>query len=100
MLFERLKAAWQRITGGAASSRAEEPPAATVEYQGYRIRPAPYRTNGQYQTAGVIEKDGPLGVRSHRFVRADMHPNREDAIAFTISKAKQMIDLQGERIFD
>jgi len=32
-------------------------------------------------------------------VRADTHPSREDAIAFSVSKAKQMIDLQGDRIF-
>ena len=59
----------------------------------------PYRTNGQYQTAGTIEKDGPEGVKAHQFVRADTHPNRDDAIAFAISKAKQIIDLQGDRIF-
>jgi hypothetical protein len=29
-----------------------------------------------------------------------MHHSREDAIAFTISKAKQIIDLQGDRCFD
>jgi hypothetical protein len=34
-----------------------------------------------------------------RFVRGDMHHSREDAIAFTVSKAKQIIDLQGDRIF-
>jgi hypothetical protein len=33
-------------------------------------------------------------------VRADMHHSREDAIAFTISKAKQIIDLQGDRCFE
>jgi hypothetical protein len=48
---------------------------------------------------GIIEKDAPDGVKEHRFVRADTHPNRDDAIDFTISKAKQMIDMQGDRIF-
>jgi hypothetical protein len=97
-MFAKLKAAWSRLTtgGGAAASDEPEPP---IEYKGYRIRPAPYRTNGQYQTAGIIEKDAPDGVKTHRFVRADMHPSRDDAIAFTISKAKQIIDLQGDRIF-
>jgi hypothetical protein len=32
-------------------------------------------------------------------VRADTHPTREAAIDFAISKAKQIIDLQGDRIF-
>jgi hypothetical protein len=38
-------------------------------------------------------------VKAHRFIRADTHQGREDAIAFAISKAKQIIDLQGDRIF-
>jgi len=98
-MFANLKAAWERLIGGrvGASEEAAEPP---IEYKGYRIRPAPYRTNGQYQTAGIIEKDAPDGMKSHRFVRADMHHSREDAIAFTISKAKQIIDLQGDRCFE
>jgi len=95
-MLEKLKAAWSRLAGGAGAAEVEAPP---VEYNGYRIRPAPYRTNGHYQTAGVIEKDTPEGLKQHRFVRADSHPAREDAIAFTISKAKQIIDLQGDRIF-
>jgi len=96
-MFARLKATWDRLTGGAGASDAPSGP--PVEYKGYRIRPAPYRTNGQYQTAGIIEKDAAEGVKSHRFVRADMHHSRDDAIAFTIAKAKQIIDLQGDRIF-
>ncbi len=97
-MFAKLKAALAGLTG-AGGTAAEGPPAATVEYKGFRIKPAPYRAGDVYQTAGAIESDGPDGVRVHRFVRADTHPNRDDAIAFTISKAKQIIDLQGERMF-
>ena len=77
----------------------ESPPIEAIEYKGYRIRPAPYRNNNVYQNAGTIEKDTPEGVKEHRFVRADTYHNRDDAIAFTISKAKQIIDQQGDRIF-
>jgi hypothetical protein len=98
-MFAKLKAAWERLVGPGAGER-EGPPAAAVEYKGYRIKPAPYKNNGGYQTAGSIEKDTPDGVREHRFIRADAYPSREDAINFTISKAKQIIDLQGDRIFD
>ncbi len=97
-MFAKLRAALAGLTGGSGTAD-EGPPAATVEYKGFRIKPAPYRTNGLYQTAGTIEKDGPEGLRQHRFVRADTHSNREDAIAFAISKAKQIFDLQGDRIF-
>ena len=95
-MLSKLKAAWNRLVGQSA---AEEPAAAAVEYNGYRIRPTPFRNNGQYQTCGVIEKDAVEGVKQHRFIRADAYPGREDAIAFTITKAKQIIDLQGDRIF-
>jgi hypothetical protein len=95
-LLTVLKAAWSRLAGGGASPGAEIP---AVEYKGYRIRPAPYRTKDQYQTAGTIEKVTPEGMREHRFIRADTYYSREDAIAFTVAKAKQIIDQQGDRIF-
>lgn len=97
-MFSKLKAAWARLAGagGGGAAKADAP---AVEYKGYRIRPTPFRADGIYQTAGIIEKDAPDGVKAHRFIRADTHHSREDAVAFTIAKAKQIIDLQGERIF-
>jgi hypothetical protein len=99
-MLSKLKAGWSRLMSGAASSASGAPPPTPVEYKGYRIKPAPYLSNGgQYQTAGSIEKDTPEGVKEHRFIRADTYSGREDAIAFTITKAKQIIDHQGDRIF-
>jgi len=81
---------------GAATS---EKPAEPVEYKGFIIRAAPFKNEGQYQTAGSIERDI-AGIRKeHRFIRADAFATYEDAVTFTLSKARQMIDLQGERIF-
>jgi hypothetical protein len=97
-MFSSLKAMWARLAGGQAGGGAQ-PAIEAVEYKGYRIRPAPYLSGSQYQTAGSIEKDTPEGLKQHNFIRADTYPSREDAIAFTVSKAKQMIDLQGERMF-
>ena len=94
-MFSKLKAAWARLAGGQGEGPAEP----AIEYKGYRILAAPYRAGGLYQTAGTIEKDAPEGVKEHQFIRADTHPSREDAVAFAISKAKQIIDLQGDRIF-
>jgi hypothetical protein len=97
-MLSKLKAAWSRLAGGAAGT-ADAPPIPAVEYNGYRIRPAPYLSKNQYQTAGSIEKDTPEGVKEHRFIRADTYSSRDDAIAFTISKAKQIVDQQGDRMF-
>ena len=55
----------------ASGRRVDEPDLPAIEYQGYRIRPTPYRTERQYQTAGIIEKNFPDGPKQHRFVRAD-----------------------------
>jgi hypothetical protein len=95
-MFAKLKAAWSRLAGERERVEVNAP---VVEYKGYRIRPRPYRANGHYQTAGVIEKDFSDGMKEHRFIRADTHQNVDDAIAFAIAKAKQIIDQQGDRIF-
>jgi hypothetical protein len=96
-MFAALKAFFQRISGGAGGDEAQLP---AVEYQGYRIRPAPYRTEGRYQTAGVIEKDGPDGTRTQRFIRAETHTSQDEAAEFAIAKGKQIIDERGDRLFD
>ena len=97
-MLSKLKEAWSRLTAGHAA-RDAGPVAEAVEYKGYRIQATPYKSNGLYQTAGVIEKDAPEGKKTHRFVRADTHHSMDDAVAFAIAKAKQIIDLQGDRIF-
>lgn len=70
-----------------------------VEYKGFIIRPAPFKSEGQYQTAGTIEREVGGVRKEHRFIRADAFASFDDAVAFTLSKARQMIDLQGERMF-
>jgi hypothetical protein len=98
-MFSILKSVRSRLFGGKGESAFSEPAGPPVEYRGYRIRPAPYRTGGKYQTAGIIEQDGPEGLKEHRFIRAETHESREDAIAFSISKGKQIIDERGDRVF-
>ena len=94
-----LKGLWNRFAGGGSGRGREEPAAEAVEYKGFRIRPAPYSAKGGFQTAGIIEKDAETGMKQHRFVRAETHPSKEDATAFAITKGKQIIDEQGDRIF-
>ena len=91
-----LRAFLARLFGGSAAAPPEED---AVEYNGYRIRPTPFPRLGQYQTAGVIEKEIGGEVKEHHFVRAETHSSHEEAVAYTIVKAKQIIDEQGDRIF-
>ena len=87
------------LGGGGAGAAPKTVEAEAVEYQGFLIRPTPYSRNGQFQTCGVIEKEIGGERKEHRFIRAEAHPSAEQAIEFSITKAKQIIDHQGERLF-
>jgi hypothetical protein len=87
------------LFGGGDRRAGGEKPAEPVEYKGFVIRAAPFKNEGQYQTAGSIEREV-AGVRKeHSFIRADAFATYDDAVTFTLGKARQMIDLQGERMF-
>lgn len=75
-------------------------PETATEYNGYSIRPAPRRQGSAWLLAGVIVKEFPEGPKEHAFVRADTFAARDEAMTFAISKAKQIIDERGDRIFD
>lgn len=91
---------WKSLFGKSSEQGAAEKAAEPVEYNGFIIRAAPFKDSGQYQTAGTIEKEIGGVKREHRFIRADRHTAYDDAVAFTQSKARQMIDQMGERMFD
>jgi len=93
-----VKGFFSRLFGG--KSGGSDAPGEAVEYNGYRIRPAPFRAEGQFQTAGTVEKDFPEGTKEHRFIRAEKHATKEDAEAFAVTKGKQIIDERGDHIFD
>jgi hypothetical protein len=102
-MLSMFRGLWARLggqvapSGGAEQGGADEP---AIEYKGFRIRPEPYAARGQFQTAGVIEKDFADGPKEHRFIRAETHASREDAATFAVAKGRQIIDEQGDRIFD
>lgn len=85
--------------GGGAKDPA---PATAVQpevHEGYEIFPEPQSAGGQYRVAARIEKvvDGERKV--HRLVRADTVASRDDAVAMSLVKAKQVIREQGDRLF-
>lgn len=86
-------------SGGAApanDSHRSEP----QDYKGYRIVATPYKEAGQYQLCGLISREIDGAAREHRFIRADRFPGLDDAVAMTFVKARQIIDQQGDRIFE
>ena len=88
---------WKSLFGGSSESaeKASEP----VEYNGFTIRAAPYKAEGQYQTAGIISKEIGGVPKEHKFIRADRHASYDDAVEFSLGKARQIVDQQGERMF-
>ena len=92
---------FSRLFGGhKGGGKAGPAPGPAVEYKGYRIRPAPFAEGGEFQTAGLIEKDFPDGVKEHRFIRAEKHPSEQQAAEFALSKGRQIVDQVGDRMFD
>jgi hypothetical protein len=70
-----------------------------VDYNGFTIRAAPFKSDGQYQTAGIIAKEVGGERKEHRFIRADRHTSLEAATEFSLSKARKIVDELGERMF-
>jgi hypothetical protein len=87
---------WSKLFGGG--DKAEAGPAKalkSVEHKGFMIEATPYKSDGQWQLAGRITKDG----KEHTFVRADKFSSQEDAADIAISKGQLIIDQSGESIF-
>lgn len=91
---ETLRRIFSPKTPGAPA--VEEP----VAYKGYMVRPAPQPEGTQWLVAGVITKTVGDVVKEHQFVRGDTYPSRESAVEFSLYKGRQIIDLEGDRIFE
>lgn len=87
---------FKKLFGGGTKP---EPEAAPEEYKGFALRATPYQEAGQWRMCGTITKTIDGEVREHRFVRADRFPGREDAVSFTLQKARQIVDLSGDKLF-
>ncbi|MCP4070175.1 MAG: hypothetical protein GY742_00365 [Hyphomicrobiales bacterium] len=80
-------------------SPAAEEPTVVIEHEGYQITATPVSDGGQYRLCAEISREIDGEIKTHRMIRADIFPNRDDAIECSYRKAKQMIGEQGERIF-
>jgi len=75
-----------------ASAPKQEP---SEDYNGYAITPAPVKEAQGFRIAAKIEKDGKV----HDMIRADTYSSPDAAKDASISKAKQVIDQMGDRLF-
>ena len=91
-----IKNILSKIFGSAnSSSKLPEP----TDYEGFKIYPTPIKEAGQWITAGQITLEIEGEVKTHDFIRADKHSSEADAVSFSITKAKQIIDQQKNFLF-
>ena len=92
----------RRLFGGGGSD-SQEPaaskPAKTVEHNGYTVAATPFKSEGQYQTCGVVSKEIDGVLKEHRFIRADRFAGLDDAVEVSLRKGVQLVDEQGDRLF-
>lgn len=85
--------------GGGAGGEAPRSGTGSEDYKGFRITPGPIREGGQYRVAARIEKVVDGVPRRHDLIRADLLASAEEAQRFSLAKARQVIDEQGDRLF-
>lgn len=86
--------------GGKAQESGVAEAAEAVEYNGFTITAAPLKDGSQYKTAGSISKEVDGQTRSAQFIRADNHADRQSAVTHSEGKARQIIDEQGDGMFE
>ncbi len=93
----------KRLFGGDSAESVDPgaaKPAKQIEHKGFTISATPYKQDGQFQTCGVVSKEIGGVLKEHRFVRADRFSGLDDAVDVALKKGQQIIDEQGDRIFD
>ena len=86
------------VLGGGGGDR-EPVGAEPVEHAGFTIVAAPRKASGGWSTEGHIRKVVEGETKEVHFIRADTSTSREAAVALSVSKARKIIDEQGERVF-
>jgi len=83
------------LAGGGESAPVQHE---AVEYKGFHIVPSPRKTQGGWTTEGTISRALSNDERYEHFIRADVLMSEEEAVEYSVTKAKKIIDEQGERL--
>jgi len=90
----------KNVLGGGGGDREPEPEGAEpVEHEGFTIVAATPKASGGWTSEGRIRKVIDGETQEVHFIRADTSTSRDAAIALSVSKARKIIDEQGERVF-
>lgn len=84
---------WSKLFGGGGGASAPE--AEPETYKDFELRAEPMPEGGQFRLAGTVSK----GDKTHKLIRADLFPDKDQCNAAFSRKARQVIDEQGDRLF-
>lgn len=94
---------WKKLFG---SGGGDDPSVGTgagapeEQYKGFTIRASLLPAGREYQLSGTIEKEVGGVMKRQDFVRADRFSSKEEAQSFTLAKGRQIIDEQGDALFN
>jgi hypothetical protein len=98
---EKAMSLLSRLFGGGGNEAGKDAKAAAEEeYKGFTLKATPTPVGREFQLAGVIEKEIGGELKSYTFVRADRLASRDEAATRAIDKGRQLVDEQGERLFN
>jgi len=92
---------WKNLFGGSGGGSAPREPETgdSESYKGFTITAKFMPVGSEYQLAGVIEKEIDGETKVYEFVRADRFSSRDDVQSFALAKGRQIIDEQGNTLF-
>jgi hypothetical protein len=92
----------KRLFGGGDKAADASAPAVArqVEHKGFLVSATPYKADGQYQTCGIVSKEIGGVLKEHKFIRADRFASLDDAVEVSLKKGLQLVDEQGDKVFN
>ena len=90
---------FSKLFGRGGDSAPAKPAEETEAYNDLLLVAAPIPEGGQFRLAGRIEKRDGERVLVRTFIRADLFSSRDDTVASTFRKAKQIADQHGAALF-
>ncbi|MDU8930001.1 HlyU family transcriptional regulator [Alisedimentitalea sp. MJ-SS2] len=85
-----------KLFGGKPQAQQQAEPEL---YKDFAIFPEPSKEAHGYRIGARIEKEVGGDLKIHQMIRADTYGGEGTAIEASLSKARQLIDEQGEKIF-
>lgn len=92
---------FSKIFGSKPKNKNNEPVIlGTEDYNGYKIEALEMKQGSEFMLAGLISKTIDDELKTKKFIRADRLHSKEQASNTAINKGKQIIDQEGDALFN